>query len=345
MPVSDAKISVEDRAFLFADGVYEVTKILGGANGPLFFTESRHMARLRRGLQALHISEIDAAGMDIVSQIPAISRELLKRNKLASTSGENALVYVQITRGVAPRNHAFPGPSVPPTVYVITKPAKDYPASHFTEGVSCILQPDHRWARCDIKTVQLLPNCIANTAAAKNGFYEAILMRPFPGVPKNEGDEGSKFLVSSHFSTDRILSGYSDDKIQVVEASHSNVFAVVERDGKRMLITHPLSGNVLPGISREMILEKAPLLQIPNLDYIGEGSFTFADITNGSVLELMVTSTGPNLLPVVTVHLPGKGTDELIPVTISSGKVGPVASALLEGFGRWIEEERASMPV
>lgn len=207
MPHGDAKVPVDDRGFLFADGVYEVIKSYGG----YIFTEKEHCDRLRRGLSELRFSGCDG----VVEEVMAAGKELLKRNKLETS---DATIYIQITRGCAPRAHAFPNPPVKPTVYVIAKPFKMPPAEQLDNGVGAVTHPDQRWARCDIKSISLLPNVLANQKAKEAGCYECLLIR-----------DGN-----------------------IVEASHSNVFAVL--DGA--LYTHPLD-NILPGITRGVIVRRA----------------------------------------------------------------------------------------
>lgn len=276
---SEAKVSVDDRGFLFADGVYEVTKAVAGH----LFGEAEHMQRLRRGLRELSID----AGVPVVDKIPAISRKLLALNGLAD---KDATVYVQITRGAAPRYHAFPAPETPPTVYVFAKPLAALPVSAFEDGLTGVTMPDLRWARCDIKSVSLLPNCLAKQKAKEAGAYECLLVR-----------EGK----------------------YIVEASHSNAFAVI--DGE--LWTTPLDQNVLPGITRAVIMEKAGALGIK----IKEAAIPlerWAEIT-----ELFTTSTGPDVAPIVKL-------DDRV---VGNGKVGPITRALLGAFaGPWLAEDKAT---
>lgn len=208
---SEAKIPVDDRGFLFADGIYEVIKSYNG----YVFTEAEHLSRLRRGLKELRFD----CGKAVVAEVVAAGRELLKRNKLEDV---DATIYIQITRGCAPRAHAFPNPPVLPTVYVIAKPFKAPPQSSFDDGVGVVTTADNRWGRCDIKSISLLPNCMANQMAKEKGCYECLFLRG-EGANKN-----------------------------IVEASHSNVFGVI--DG--VLYTQPLD-NILPGITRQVILSRA----------------------------------------------------------------------------------------
>jgi D-alanine transaminase len=168
-----------------------------------------HMLRMRAGLAALHI---DASAVPTLNEISA---KLLADNDLLSG---DATIYMQITRGVAPRKHAFP-PGIAPTVYVAAKPFKLHPAEYFAKGIAAITVPDTRWTRCDIKSISLLPNVLANGAAHEAGAFEALFVK-----------DG-----------------------MVIEGSHSNLFAVL--DG--VLMTYPSCNYILSGISREIVLRIA----------------------------------------------------------------------------------------
>lgn len=156
----DAAVNVEDRAFQFGDGVYEVCEVRGGR----LIDEARHMARLERSLAAIDIKP----PMDRFA-IGVILRELVRRNRV-----ENGIVYLQITRGVAPRNHAFPLKPVRPGI-VATARSLDVAQGEkrAAEGIAVITVPDNRWGRVDIKTVGLLPNVLAKQKARSAGAYEA----------------------------------------------------------------------------------------------------------------------------------------------------------------------------
>jgi D-alanine transaminase len=212
LPLADARVSPEDRAFLFADGIYEA--VLARRGRLLFWPE--HERRLRMGLAALRIELADPSALADVAQ------ELLRRNELLA--GE-ALVYLQVTRGAAPRAHAFPQPPVRPTVYVTTRAWPGHPAESVEHGVAAVTVADTRWARCDIKSTALLPNVLALQAAKEAGAHEAIFVRD--GV--------------------------------AIEGSHSNLFAV--RGGS--LITYPACNYILDGVTRVVVLRLAAELGIP----------------------------------------------------------------------------------
>jgi D-alanine transaminase len=209
---TEAKISVDDRGFLFADGIYEVLRVYDGRP----FLVEPHVARLRAGLEALRI---DAAAADGVMEI---ADRLLDGNGLRGT---DAIIYIQVTRGEAPRKHAFPGADVRPTLYVAAKPFPAHPAAYFDEGVAAIAVPDTRWSRCDIKSISLLPNVLANQQAKEAGAFEALFVK------------------------DGVL----------IEGSHSNLFGVA--DGE--LVTYPECNYILGGITRRLVFELARELGIP----------------------------------------------------------------------------------
>ncbi len=199
----DIHISPDDRGFLFGDGVYEVLCAYGGR----LFKEHEHMHRLRTSLERMQIAVPD------VDDLINVGLELLERNGMSSSF---ATVYFQITRGVAPRRHSFPDPGTPPTVYVMVNPYH-LPVDKWERGVTAIIEPDVRWSRCDIKTIALVPNILANQRAAAAGCYEALLVRD----------------------------GF------ITEGTHTSFGAVFDRT----LWTHPLTQHLLPGITRRVVLE------------------------------------------------------------------------------------------
>jgi D-alanine transaminase len=212
LPQPEARVSVEDRGFLFADGVYEVARIY---EGHIFLLE-RHLERLRFGLGELRIRD------DVVSQIPGIAARLLDQNNLHTG---DATLYIQITRGAAPRAHAFPPLDTPPTTFLIAKPFRNHPASCWQQGVPTVTVADTRWSRCDIKSIALLPNVLANQQAKEAGAFEALFVRD----------------------------------AAIIEGSHSNLFGVLDNE----LITYPSSGHILTGITRLLVMEKARSLGLP----------------------------------------------------------------------------------
>jgi D-alanine transaminase len=205
-PLHSAAVAAEDRGYQFADGVYEVIKVLRGQPRDL----ERHLDRLARSLAAL-----DIAPPMTRRALESVLHEALRRNRLP-----DALVYVQVTRGTAPRNHLFPRRARPSLVVTVRRPA--FPGEREREeGVGVITQPDLRWGRCDIKSISLLPNVLARQSAAAAGCREAWLI---------------------------------DREGLVTEGSASNAYIV---DAAGRLITHPLNERILGGVTRSVVLELA----------------------------------------------------------------------------------------
>ena len=159
----DAVVPIEDRGYQFADGVYEVCEVFQGA----LIDEERHLGRLARSLAELRIdAPVQPAALKI------ILREVLARNKVV-----NGYLYLQVTRGVAPRDHVFPQPPVRPSLVVTARPVDPKKGeAAASKGVAVISVPDIRWKRVDIKSIALLPNVLARQAAKENGAYEAWLI-------------------------------------------------------------------------------------------------------------------------------------------------------------------------
>jgi D-alanine transaminase len=160
IPLGEAGVSIDDRALTFGDGVYEVCEVRGGA----LIDESRHLARLAKSLHALRI----AAPLGEAA-LRGILREIVRRNRVL-----DGLAYIQISRGVARRDHGFPAATVKPSLIVSAKSLD--PAigeANAAHGVKVITLPDERWAHPHIKTLQLLPNVMAKQAAREAGAYEA----------------------------------------------------------------------------------------------------------------------------------------------------------------------------
>ena len=212
LPKEEIKVSPDDRGFLFADGVYEVIRAYGGKP----FRMEEHLKRLARSLKEIRI---DFPG---VAKLAAVGEKLIALNHLGG--GEYATIYIQITRGAASRKHTFPDEPVPPTVYVAASPGISQRAK-IEKGVKIILVPDIRWSRCDIKSVSLLPNVLANQQAKENGAEEAVFVR-----------DG-----------------------MITEGSHTNFFMVFEGQ----VWTHPLNAHILPGITRDVVQEFCRGFKIP----------------------------------------------------------------------------------
>jgi D-alanine transaminase len=212
-PLSDAAVHVEDRGFQFADAIYEVWAVMDGR----LADADGHFERLWRSLGELRIR----APMSRAA-LSQVLRETIRRNRLG-----DGLVYLQITRGVARRDHPFPSPEVSPTLVITAKPI-DFEAADqkAKDGVTVISQPDIRWGRCDIKTVGLLPNTLAKQAAKEAGAGEAWLV---------------------------------DAAGHVTEGSSTNAW-IVDAEGR--LRTRDTGANILRGVTRKTLIELARECQI-----------------------------------------------------------------------------------
>src|SRR5579885_607111 len=236
MPVERARVPVWDRGFLFGDSVYEVCRMYRGR----CWLEAEHFARLRRSLE-----ELDFPPVDVDRLIERVHRTI------AASGIQEGTVYIQITRGVAPRSHAFPDPPVPPTELIVVRPYDDAPTARLREtGVEVISHPDLRWKRCDIKTTNLLANCLATEAARRAGCYEAILV---------------------------------DSAGLVTEATHTSLLWV--RRGR--LEGTPEGHEILPGTTRQLVLRLVERLGIP----FGESRITLAELKAADELILVGTTT------------------------------------------------------
>lgn len=277
LPAEEAKVPVNDRGFLFSDGIYEVTPAYRGR----FFLMDRHLDRLLRGMCELRIDQ-DPSGLE------AIHCELLDRNGLAEKPV--SIVYLQITRGVAPRTHAFPVDPVAPTVYAFAREFVRPSAEAWEGGVRAVTVPDRRWARVDIKTVSLLGNVLAQQAAVDAGVEDALLVKD--GV--------------------------------ALEGAHSNFFAVFGDT----LVTHPLAGTILPGITRGYLLELARELGVP----VRERPIQVEELLRAD--EAFFTGTTTEVKPCVEID--GRPVGE--------GRPGPVTRRLSQVFLERVEAHGAAAP-
>jgi D-alanine transaminase len=204
LPLDQARVSVLDRGFIFGDGVYEVIPVY--SRRPFRLPE--HLQRLQRSLDAVRLGNpmTDAEWTRLTHEI------------VARHAGEDQSVYLQVTRGVAKRDHAFPKEGKQ-TVFMMSNPLVTPSRDQIDQGVPCITATDYRWLKCDVKSVSLLANCLLRQLAAEAGAVEVVLFR------------------------DGALS----------EASASNVFVV--RNGK--LLAPPKNHLILPGITYDVVLELA----------------------------------------------------------------------------------------
>lgn len=166
LPLNEARISVLDRGFIFGDGVYDVAPVYGGR----LFRFDEHMARLERGL-----SKIRIANPHTREQWLALCRRLVAALR-EETGAEDQVVYMQVTRGVAPRDHVMPE-GVTPTVFMMSSPMKHPSAEQRHHGVACVTARDFRWERGDIKSTSLLGNVLARQISADHGAAETIMFR------------------------------------------------------------------------------------------------------------------------------------------------------------------------
>jgi len=272
LPLEDARISVLDRGFLFADGVYEVIPAYGG-----------HLLRLQEHLQRLQ-SNLDAIRMDNPmshSEWQAILQRLLDEN-----AGEDQSIYLQVTRGVAAtRNHAFPE-VVTPTVFVMATQLSKVDKEQLRPGVSAITLDDIRWKACNVKSISLLGNILLRQQAHDKNAAEAILI--------NDG--------------------------KAVEGAASNVFIV--RDG--VLITPPTSHCLLPGITRDLILELARNNQMP----CEERDISAQELATAD--EVWLTSSTREIMPVI----------ELDGQPVANGKAGPIWEKMIDIYQQYKAELR-----
>lgn len=260
LPLEEARVSVTDRGFIFGDGVYEVIPVYGGH----LFRLEQHLQRLARSLAAIRLEDPLTA-----AQWRGCLQELVARN-----GGGDQSLYIQLTRGAAPRDHAFPQ-DVAPTVYAACSPLKPMAAEVARQGVAAITVDDIRWQRCDIKAITLLANILLRQQAVEQGAVEAILVR------------------NSH----------------VTEGAASNLFLV--KNG--FVMTPPKGPYLLPGITRDLILELAAAQGIP---------YREADITPMALQaadEIWLTSSTREILPVTRL-------DER---PVGDGRPGPLWQRML----------------
>lgn len=276
-PLDEAKVPVLDRGFLFGDGVYELLPVYSRV--PL--RPDAHLQRLARSLAETGIADpFDQPGW------LALVESLVEANDT-----DNVSVYIQVTRGApAHRDHAFPPAALPPTVFAMCAPLPTLSPTLLNDGAAAILQPDTRWARCDIKATSLLANVLLRQSAVESGAAESIL----------------------------VSDGY------VTEGSASSVFAVF---GDAVL-TPPDSPAVLPGTTRDLVLELAAADGIDaRFEALPQHRFRHAD-------EIWVCSSVREVLPVTT--LDGE--------PIGDGRPGPMWRRVYDLFQRYKREalERAA---
>lgn len=236
-PLADAAVHIEDRGFQFADGVYEVVYRHQGRMVDM----ELHLARLDRSLRELSIRPPVTR-----AALLAILAEVARRNRMAS-----GLLYIQITRGSAPRSHAFPPPGTATTLVVTMRRAAPFPASLAEWQATAITMPDQRWDRCDIKSVGLLPNVLAREAARQADALEAI---------------------------------FYDREDMVTEGASTSVF-IVDADGT--LRTRPLGPEILPGCTRAALLERLGETGVP----VSQRAFSLPELRGAREIFITAATT------------------------------------------------------
>ena len=251
LPHRDATVHVEDRGYQFADGVYEVCEVRGGR----LIDERRHMARLKRSLDELRIRmPMSFAALGVVL------REVVARNRIGY-----GIVYLQVTRGVARRDHAFPAPEVRPSVVVTARTlnmARNEALA--AKGIAVVSVPDNRWGRVDIKTVGLLPNVLARQAAFDKGARDAWFV---------------------------------DRDGAVTEGASTNAWIVTQAD---TVVTRPADHAILRGVTRTVLFEvlKAQGLSVEERAFTLEDAYAAREafVTAASQIVLPVTSIDGHLI-------------------------------------------------
>jgi len=267
----EVRISPDDRGFLFADGVYEVIRGYGAKP----FKMEEHLKRLDRSLREIQIVYPD------VGKLGQVAHQLIQMNRLEGA--EFTTIYIQVTRGAAPRKHTFPEEKVQPTVYMSASPGFSQ-KEKIDKGVKIVLVPDIRWHRCDIKSISLLPNVMANQQAKEKGAEEAVFVR------------------------DGVLT----------EGSHTNFFTIF--DGK--VVTHPLNNHILPGITRDIIIDLCRQLKIPfREEFVPEKDLPKAE-------EMFISGTSMEVTPIIQVN-------EWV---VGKGVPGPISRKLRAAYRKMLEE-------
>lgn len=259
LPPEAARVSVFDRGFVFADGVYEVIPVYGRRP----FRLTRHLQRLNASLAAIQMD--NPLSQEQWSEV--FSRLILEYDD------PDQSIYLQVTRGVAPRDHAFPA-GTHATVFAYSQPLKYPEPAQVRAGVKAMTVTDIRWSRCDIKAIALLPNVLMRQMAVEHGCAEAILLR-----------DGN-----------------------VTEGAASNLFVVTQGT----LVTPPKGPFILPGITRDLVIELARHHDIPCVEKTIRREDLF------SAAEVWMTSSTKEILPIVRID------DK----AVGSGRPGPMHARL-----------------
>ena len=263
LPISETYVSIEDRGYQFGDAVYE---FIASYNGKMFCMKE-HLDRLQHSMKGLLFPEMDR------NFIEQAVYELFEKAQIA-----RAGLYIQMSRGVAPRDHAW-AKDIKVQITMTIKEVKEYSSKLREDGIDIITIQDERWSNCDIKTVQILSNAMAKQKAKSQGAFDAIFV--------------------------------SKDGI-VREGTSSNFFIV--KDGG--IITHPLTKNILPGITRMVIMDLAGDLGIK----VQEKFFSKTDIFSAS--EAFLTGTVTEILGIKTID----------GIQIGIGKSGEITQKLYKAL-------------
>lgn len=214
-PLAETRVAVEDRGYLFADGVYEVIRAYGGR----LFAADDHLARLGRS----------AAGVELALPFEAARFAAIAEDLLARSGVADAEVYIQVTRGVARRHHLFPA-DTPPSALVWVQALRPIDPALKAAGVQAVTLPDERWARCHLKTISLLANVLAKEQARRLGAYEALLVRD--GIVTEGTSCNVFFVLDGELVTPRadhrILRGITRDRL--IAAAAASGIGCAERD-------------------------------------------------------------------------------------------------------------------
>jgi D-alanine transaminase len=241
LPRAQACVNIEDRGYQLSDGVYEVCEVRGGK----LVDEPRHLARLERSLAALAIAAPMPRGA-----LGVVLRETVRRNRV-----RNGFVYMQVTRGVAPRDHAFPTTTTLPSVTVTARSYNPETNEKIAaDGIAVVTMPDERWARVDIKSISLLPNVLGKQAAREQGAREAWFV---------------------------------DKAGHITEGASSNAW-IVSRDGK--VLTRPVGPDILQGITRTVLLDvlKSQGLQLEERAFTVEEAYAAREAFVTSATQIVM---------------------------------------------------------
>jgi len=268
LPVEEATVPFLDRGYLFGDGVYEVYRLYGGRP----FTRDLHIDRLYASCQGINL-EAPCSRQELVNILERIEAQAPPRS----------YIYIHLTRGPAPRQHAWID-TCSPALAAMAVEFGPIPDAWYLQGVPVITYEDIRWARCRVKSLNLLPNCMAMTEARARGAVEVL------------------FVNREGF---------------VTESATASTFAVIGG----YLRTAPLTFNILPGITRHLVLESARESGLP----VVESAFTLAELREAS--EVFITNTPFEILPVAAID------------NREVRRLGPVTRELMRGMARRVEAE------